>query len=124
MYQIEFYEDADGVSELWNFLDELREKSHASKDARIQYKQITMYISMLEQNGTQMPENITKHLGDDIWELRPGKNRVFYFFHENDTYVLLHQFRKKSKKTPRREIERAKSERADYLSRKKGSDHS
>ena len=35
-------------------------------------------------------------------------------------YVLLHSFRKKTDKTPRREIERAKSERDDYLSRKGG----
>lgn len=28
-----------------------------------------------------------------------------------DTYVLLHQFRKKTRKTPQREIEKAKAER-------------
>ena len=33
-------------------------------------------------------------------------------------YVLLHQFRKKSQKTPKREIEKAKTERNDYLRRK------
>jgi len=32
--------------------------------------------------------------------------------------VLLHQFRKKTQKTPKREIERAKTERDDYLARK------
>jgi len=37
---------------------------------------------------------------------------------DNDTYVLLHSFRKKSKKTPRREIDKAKAERDDYLFRK------
>lgn len=31
---------------------------------------------------------------------------------------LLHQFRKKSQKTPKREIEKAKAERNDYLRRK------
>ena len=35
-----------------------------------------------------------------------------------DAFVLLHHFRKKSQKTPRREIERAKAERDDYLARK------
>lgn len=39
-------------------------------------------------------------------------------FYEKDTFVLLHQFRKKSQKTPRREIARAKAERDEYLSRK------
>ena len=65
-----------------------------------------------------LPDTVqTNHLDDDIWELRPGNNRVLYFFHKDDTFVLLHSFRKKTQKTPRREIDRAKSERDDYLSR-------
>ncbi|MBR5799420.1 MAG: type II toxin-antitoxin system RelE/ParE family toxin [Lachnospiraceae bacterium] len=54
----------------------------------------------------------------EIWELRPGNNRIFYFFCDNNSFVLLHSFRKKTQKTPRREISKAKSERDDYLSRK------
>lgn len=118
MYTVEFYEKANGESELWDFLENLRAKADTSKDARIQLKQISLYIQLLENNGTRLPDNITKHIGDDIWELRPGNNRIFYFYFENDTFVLLHQFHKKTKKTPRREIEKAKSERDDYLSRK------
>lgn len=118
MYTVEFYETTDGKSELWDFLEELRVKTATSKDARIQYKQISLYIQLLQDNGTRLGENITKHLEDDIWELRPGNNRVFYFFFENDTFVLLHHFRKKNQKTPRREIEKAKNERIDYITRK------
>ena len=113
-----FYETADGRSELWDFLEELRMKAATNKDARIQHKQITLYIQLLQENGTRLNENITKHLEDGIWELRPGNNRVFYFFFENDTFVLLHHFRKKSQRTPKREIEKAKNERADYIARK------
>jgi phage-related protein len=43
---------------------------------------------------------------------------VLYFFHKDDTYVLLHQFRKKTQKTPRREIDKAKAERDDWIARK------
>ena len=118
MYNVEFYENVNGESELWDFLEDLRMKSATNKNARIQYKQIIFYIQLLQDNGTELPKNITKHLGDNIWELRPGNNRVFYFYHMNDTFVLLHHFRKKSQKTPRREIQRAKAERDDYLSRK------
>lgn len=118
MYNIEFYSTADGTSELWNFLDDLQQKSTKSKDARIQHKQILLYIQLLEDHGTRLGEKITKHLEDDIWELRPGNNRVLYFYHKDDTYVLLHQFRKKTRKTPRREIEKAKQERNDWISRK------
>lgn len=118
MYTIEFYEKDNGKSEIWEFLEALRIKAATNKDARIQYKQIILYIQLLQNNGTRLPENVTKHLDDDIWELRPGNNRILYFYYANDTFVLLHQFRKKTQKTPRREIIRAKTERDDYLSRK------
>ena len=100
MYNIEFYEDSNGRSELWEFLESLRVKAATNKDARIKYKQISLYIQLLEDNGTRLNENITKHLDDDIWELRPGNNRVLYFYFQNDTFVLLHQFRKKTQKLP------------------------
>ena len=118
MYNVEFYETQDGKSQIWEFLEDLRIKAATSKDARIQHKQASLYIELLQQNETRLNENITKHLEDGIWELRPGNNRVFYFFFQDNTFVLLHQFRKKSQKTPKREIEKAKRERDDYLFRK------
>ena len=100
------------------FLNPFESKQLQTKIPVFQYKQISLYIQLLEDNGTRLNENITKHLDDDIWELRPGNNRVLYFYFKNDTFVLLHQFRKKTQKTPKREIERAKAERDDYLARK------
>lgn len=81
MYKIEFYENQHGESEVWDFLETLRVKSKSSKDARIQYNQIIFYIDLLAKNGTNLPINITKHLEEDIWELRPGNNRIFYFYY-------------------------------------------
>ena len=118
MYNVEFYETQDGKSQIWEFLEDLRIKAATSKDARIQHKQASLYIELLQQNGTRLNENITKHLEDGIWELQPGNNRVFYFFFQDNTFVLLHQFRKKTQRTPKREIEKAKRERDDYLFRK------
>ena len=123
MYKVLFYEKANGESELLDFLEDLQKRSGTNKDARIQFKQISLYIQLLQDKGTLLPENMSKHLEEDIWELRPGNNRVFYFFFKEDTFVLLHQFRKKSQKTPRREIEKAKKERDDYLSRKEADNH-
>ena len=122
MYNVEFYETQDGKSQIWEFLENLRIKAATSKDARIQHKQASLYIELLQQNGTRLNENITKHLEDGIWELRPGNNRVFYFFFQDNTFVLLHQFRKKTQKTPKREIEKAKRERDDYLFRKENNE--
>lgn len=119
MYKISFYEKQTGESDVWDFLEALRAKSETSKDARIQYNQIIFYIDLLSKNGTNLPKNITKHIEEDIWELRPGNNRVFYFYFDQSQYVLLHHFRKKSQKTPKREIVRAKAERDDYIRQKK-----
>ena len=115
---VEFYSTPDGKSELWDFLDDLQKKAVKNKDARIQHKQIMQYIQLLEDHGTRLGENITKHIIEDIWELRPGKNRVLFFCFKNDTYILLHHFRKKTKKTPPCEIIKAKAERDDWIIRK------
>ena len=72
-YNVEFYENANGESDVWNFLETLRIKSSTSKDARIQYKQLCLCIQLLE-------------------------NRIFYFYYKDNTFVLLHCFRKKSQK--------------------------
>ena len=118
MYNIDFYETIDGFSDVKEFLDSLRTKASTVKDARIQFGQVSRYIELLEKNGTNLPITIAKHLEDEIWELRPGGNRVFFFYFDHGTYVLLHHFQKKSQKTPRREILKAKSEMKDYISRK------
>lgn len=118
MYKIDFYADANGDSELVEFLDDLQRKATNSKDARIQLGKITAYIQLLSEKGTHLGDKITKHITEDIWELRPGNNRVFYFYFKESTFVLLHQFRKKTQKTPQREIAKAISERNDWVSRK------
>lgn len=79
MIQIEFYEDRHGFSEVWNWLEDLRIKGQSVKDARIQYKQVLYSIQLLADNGTMLPDTIVKHLDEDIWELRPGNNRVLFF---------------------------------------------
>ena len=115
MYQVVFYEDENSISEIEEFLKDLAQSAGDDKDARIQLKQMMYYIELLQNNGTRLPESITKHITEDIWELRPGDNRVFYFFFRNNTFVLLHHFRKKSQKTPQREIETAKRKRDQFL---------
>lgn len=122
-YSIEFYETATGKSPVWDFFEELRCKSTNDKNARIQFQQMGLYMQLLQEHGFQLSNTIIKHLQDDIWELRPGNNRVLYFYFKNKTFVLLHVFRKKTQKTPKREIEKAIAARKDYLKRKEISTH-
>lgn len=120
MYNVIFYEDKNGYSEIYVEFMELASKSANNKDARIQFNKIVYCIELLERQGTKLPETITKHLKGEIWELRPGVNRVVYFYFKNNTYVLLHMFRKKTQKTPKSEIDRAIKECRDYKERNEG----
>jgi len=115
--EIKFFEHSDGNSELWDFVEELRIKSFKSKDCHIRYNQIIFYIEMLRINGTNLPSTIVRRLDEDIYELRPGKNRVLFFYFKENTYVLLHHFRKKTQKTPASEIDNAKVKRNEYIKR-------
>ncbi len=117
MKEIKFFENSDGNSELWDFLEELRNKSSKNKDCHVQYKQIIFYIELLRINGTNLPNTIVRRLDEDIYELRPGKNRVLFFCFKENTYILLHHFRKKTQKTPPSEIDKAKAKRNEYIKR-------
>ena len=54
MFNIELYSTSDGVSELWDFLEDLQNKALTNKDARIQHKQISQYIQLLADHGTRL----------------------------------------------------------------------
>lgn len=114
MYQIVFYSAPSGESPVIKFLEKLR--SLPGKDSRIQYDQAVHHIRLLQTYRTHIGFPFVKHLTDGIWELRPVCNRIL-FFQEGEVFILLHAFRKKSRKTPRGEVERAKAERADWLNR-------
>jgi len=118
LYKVEFYCNSSGQSELLDLLTELEQRAIKNKDARIQYKRIVLYIQLLQDHGTRLGDKITKHIVGDIWELRPGDNRVLFFVNKGDCFVLLHAFRKKTVKTPAKEIDKARKERDDWLSRR------
>jgi len=95
----------------------LRDKAQNSKDARLQYQKILTYIRSLENYGTRIGEPTVKHIGGDIWELRPMAHRIFFFFWQDNTFVLLHHFVKKTNKTPPKEIEQARRNMHDFKKR-------
>ena len=53
----------------------------------------------------------------DIRELRPLRDRILFAGVVDGKYVLLHQFMKKTQKTPIREIKKAKKELKDFKER-------
>lgn len=115
MHKVYFYKDRNGKEPVAEYLAELAKKN--DKDSRIKLTKIRDYIKMLGQYGTQVGEPYIKHLDGEIWELRPLRDRILFVGWANGSYVLLHQFMKKTQKTPAREIEKAKRELADLTGR-------
>lgn len=106
-YDIIFHEDSNGNSESYDYIISLAKKSEKSKDARIKYTKIVEYMRVLKTCGCNIGEPYTKHIEDNLYELRPLRDRFFFLYEEKDCYVILNHFMKQTQKTPRREIEKA-----------------
>jgi phage-related protein len=81
------------------------------------------YVLQIILSAQRIPAKFFKHLEEGIYEIRIefGGNiyRIFCFFDDEKLVILLHGFQKKSQKTPRKEIERAKILRRNYYEDKK-----
>ena len=99
MYEIVFYEDKYGKSEIADYIKELNVKAATSKECRINFNKIVAYMDMLEELGTRVGEPVTKHLDGEIWELRPLKNRFLYAYYKDNRFIILHRFTTKNAKS-------------------------
>lgn len=117
MFEIIFYRDKAGRSKIVEYLDELQKKSKGDKNARVNREKILTYMTALAEYGTRIGQPIVKHIDGDLWELRPLKNRVFFFYWKNNKFVMVHHYIKKSQKIPRKELEQARKNMEDYKER-------
>jgi phage-related protein len=117
MYEIVFYHGKNGQSEIEQYLDELANSAETSKTDRINRTNILAYLYSLSQYGTRVGQPIVKHIEGNLWELRPLKNRIFFFYWKDNKFVLLHHFVKKTQKTPPKELEQARLKLKDFLER-------
>jgi len=111
-----FYTTSDGTSPVEDFLKSLN-PGHLAKAMRL--------IDLLEQFGTSLQRphvaavRFKKYSG--LWELRiqfsGNASRILYFSADNDTFVLLHGFIKKTNAIPVKELEIARKRKEDYLKR-------
>jgi phage-related protein len=117
MWLVDLYERPNGRCPVQEFLDDLSPKNDLPF---IQRK-----FGMLEELGYRLGRPHTAILRDDIYELRVetlnGQFRFFYFFFDGQKIILTHGIKKKSKKTPSGEIDKAIGYRKEYYSRIKES---
>ena len=112
-----FYKKKDGSMPAKDFILSLDEKLRAK----------TLWnINLLAKVWTALRGPESSKLDDGIFEIRQivGTNltRVLYFFYIGKKAVLTNGFVKKTQKTPKREIEKAKSYRDDFLKRNEGNE--
>lgn len=109
-----FYTDSLGHSSVNEFIEELEEKSLTSKHYRLLSWQVYLHIEALEREGTWIGKPYVEFLDDKIWELKPGNFRILFCIDKNGDYILLHHFKKKTRKTSNRRIRKAKKEREEW----------
>ena len=98
-WTLRHYEDNRGAHPVGEFLESLTESDRAVVKAKLFY---------LQERGNQLREPFTKSLGDGLFELRVHAYRIFFCFRSGNRIVLLHAFRKKSRTTPRRDLDLAR----------------
>ena len=115
MYQIKFYADSKGREPVKDYLRGLRESKNLRD--RKQADKVQDYIEVLRIEGKGAGEPYVKHIQGELWELRPSHDRIFFAAYIENSFVLLHQFTKKTQKTPQSEIDKALRELADLKER-------
>jgi len=116
-HDIVFYENKDGESPVYNFIKTLSKRTN--KHSRINLAKIQDYMRILRRHGKSAGEPYIKPVGDDIWELRPIRTRIFFASWVDNDFILLHHFENKSAaKTPKRELGKAKRNLDDIRERR------
>ncbi|GHU37334.1 bacteriophage protein [Clostridia bacterium] len=111
-YNIVYYENENGKSQIRDFLDSLSPGIRAK---------LARNMMLLEANGYDLGFPAIRPMGNDLFELwASGDNkiaRVLYFFFDKSDIILTNSFIKKTQATPPVELKRAESFRTDYKRR-------
>lgn len=116
MYEVIFYKDKNGKNEIEKYLLNLQKRK--DKSSRIKVNKIIAYIDMLLKYGLTIGEPYIKYISNNIWELRPLRNRIFFSYLNNNKFILLSIFMKQTRKTPEKEIEKARRYLQDFFKRR------
>ena len=113
--KVVYYKDRRGKEPVKEYIDKLAAKK--DKDSRINFFKIRDYIRILAIFGLNAGEPYIKHIKGDIWELRPIRNRIMFAGWVGNRFILLHHFIKKTRQTPKEEIETAQRRLDDIKAR-------
>ena len=109
-YEIVYFKTDRGDEPVREFVDSLDISSRRKYWHKIDY---------LREFGKSLCEPHAKPLGNEIYELRfrgsDGHYRVLYFFFNSDHAILTNAFKKKTARTPKRELDLAISRMNIFL---------
>ena len=111
--RIFFYVTENGTCPVQEFLDSLPEKA---------FQKVVWVLNLITELE-RIPTTYFKKLrgSNDIWECRiqfgPETYRLLGFFDNDSLIVLTHGIKKKSRKTPEKEIQRAENLKKEYFRR-------
>lgn len=97
VYTIKFYQNARGELPVKSFIEKLDDSGKG--------KFLRLY-DLLRDYGQRLTFPHAKHITKEISELRiRGKTEIRIFYTKyGDAYILLHAFKKKTQKTPTKEL--------------------
>lgn len=110
-WKLIYYTDSEGRCPVEHFIAELPSATEKGR--------IMAMLRLLEEVGIHLHRPYADLLEDGIHELRMKvsgmRYRVLYFFWQRNRIVITHGITKTTNRVPRREIERAKAYRDDWL---------
>lgn len=98
--QINYFKNEKGVEPVREYIKDLVLEDKAK---------VFAFLKHLSEYGPQVRRPMADYMGNKtgLYELRPGRHRVIYFYMERKNIILLHAFFKKTDKIPESDIETA-----------------
>lgn len=96
-YEIYYFEDDKGNAPVREYIKVLPDQDRAK---------IYAYLNRLSEVGPQMRRPMADYIGEKtgLYELRPSRHRIIYFFLERKNIILLHALLKKTDKIPEKDL--------------------
>jgi len=114
MWEIEYYQSADGGFPVKDFIDSLDVKAKAK---------VARTIDLLEEFGIDLGMPYAEHIEGKLWELRirlsSNRYRIIYFLDEGRAFVMLHGFVKRTEKISKVDLATARKRLSGYVSRRR-----
>jgi phage-related protein len=104
--EIAYYQTSRGDRPVEEYILALPAREQAAVEA---------VLLLLAAHGFSAPGIICRHIEGKLWELKVGPHRILYIVMVGPEMVLLHAFKKQSRKTPKKELDLARTRMKEVL---------